>query len=76
MQSCSNMDNDEIKINSLKELDYYAAQSGNVITMSPGVYPLADYLPADSMVARHNRSMFQFITNFYGSFTLPDDRRR
>ena len=52
----------EVKISSLKELADYASKSGNVITMSPGVYPLTDYLPADSMVARRNRSMFQFIT--------------
>lgn len=59
--SC-NIDAAEIRINSLEELAYYASASGNVISMSPGVYPLSDYLPADSMVARHNRSLFQFIT--------------
>lgn len=52
----------EIKINSLKELATYASKSGNVITMSPGVYQLTDYLPIDSMINRHERKEFQFIT--------------
>lgn len=51
----------EIKINSLKELSEYAAKSGNEIIMSPGVYHLSDVLTADSLLARRNRGMFQFI---------------
>lgn len=66
MLVCSIMNAAEIKISSLEELDYYASESGNVISMSPGVYPLSDYLTADSMIARRNLGMFQFIT-FSGS---------
>ena len=53
---------EEIRISSLEELATYASESGNVILMSPGVYPLSDYLTADSMVSRSNRGLFQFIT--------------
>ncbi len=60
------MNADEVKINSVKELADYASQSGNVITMSPGVYQLTDYLSFDSMIKRHERKEFQFIT-FSGS---------
>lgn len=56
----------EININSLKELASYAKKNGNVITMSPGVYQLTDYLSIDSMDERHNLNLFQFIT-FSGS---------
>ena len=52
----------EVKVNSIKELAEYASQSGNVITMSPGVYQLTDYLSIDSMIKRHERKEFQFIT--------------
>ncbi|TWU44259.1 hypothetical protein Q31b_17950 [Novipirellula aureliae] len=52
----------EVKISSLKELADYASKSGNVITLSPGVYPLTDYLSVDSMAARHDSKQFQFIT--------------
>ena len=52
----------EVKINSIKELDHYASKSGNTITMSPGVYQLTDYLSVDSMISRHDRKEFQFIT--------------
>ena len=51
----------EVKINSLEELALYASKSENVITMSPGVYNLTDYLPADLMVERHGQKLFQFI---------------
>lgn len=57
---------EEIKISSLKELANYASQSGNVITMSPGVYQLTDYLPIDSMKVRRTRKQFQYIV-FSGS---------
>ncbi|WP_319481336.1 hypothetical protein [uncultured Draconibacterium sp.] len=56
----------EIKISSIKALADYASKSGNVITMTPGVYQLTDYLTLDSMSARHDRSQFQYIT-FSGS---------
>lgn len=56
----------EIKINSIKELTAYASQSGNVITMAPGVYQLTDYLSIDSMQIRRDRREFQYIT-FTGS---------
>lgn len=52
----------EIKINSLKELANYASKSGNVVTMSPGVYQLTDYLTIDSMYVRSNRKEYQYIT--------------
>ena len=52
----------EIKISSLKELANYASQSGNVVTMSPGVYQLTDYLPINEMINRRERKEFQFIT--------------
>ena len=58
----SSVNAEEIKINSVKELAEYASQSGNVITMSPGVYQLTDYLSFDSMIKRHERKEFQFIT--------------
>lgn len=57
---------EEIKIGSLKELANYASQSGNVITMSPGVYRLVDYLPIHSMKMRRTRKQFQYIV-FSGS---------
>ncbi len=56
----------EIKINSLKELNLYASENGNVITMTPGVYKLVDFLPIDAMKGKHHRKEFQFIT-FSGS---------
>ncbi|MFC1763738.1 hypothetical protein ACFL6U_16895 [Planctomycetota bacterium] len=52
----------EVKINSLKELAEYASQNENVVTLSPGVYPLKDYLPVESMTVRHESKQFQFIT--------------
>lgn len=56
----------ELKISSLKELAKYAAESGNQITMEPGVYRLTDYLNADSIRDRRNRKAYQYIT-FSGS---------
>ncbi|MEP5338207.1 MAG: hypothetical protein ABJL44_01835 [Algibacter sp.] len=52
----------EIKINSLKELANYASKNDNVITMSPGVYQLTDYLSINAMINRHELKEFQFIT--------------
>ena len=62
----STTDAKEIKINSLKELAKYASESGNIITMKPGVYKLTDYLNSDSISIRKNRKMYQYIT-FSGS---------
>ena len=56
------MNTAEVKIDSLEELAFYASESGYIIAMSPGVYDLTDYLPADSMAARHNQGLFQFMT--------------
>ncbi|MFC1763537.1 hypothetical protein ACFL6U_15845 [Planctomycetota bacterium] len=56
----------DVKISSLKELADYASESGNVISMSPGVYALTDYMSMDSMAARHDSKKFQFIA-FCGS---------
>ncbi|MCJ8164281.1 hypothetical protein MKJ04_05455 [Pontibacter sp. E15-1] len=55
----------EIKVNSFAELATYTSQSGNVISMKPGVYQLNDYWTADSMRVRHDRKQFQFL-NFKG----------
>ncbi|TWU44258.1 hypothetical protein Q31b_17940 [Novipirellula aureliae] len=66
MFMCGTINAAEVKISSLNELADYASKSGNVITMSPGVYPLEGYLPVDSMRARHDNKQFQFIT-FSGS---------
>ena len=57
---------EEVNINSLKELVNYASKSGNVVTMSPGIYQLTDYLTIDSMRVRSNRKEYQYIT-FSGS---------
>ncbi|MDE5419072.1 hypothetical protein L3049_13785 [Labilibaculum sp. DW002] len=57
---------EEVNISSLSELVRYASKSGNVVTMSPGVYPLTEYLPVDSMRVRSNRKEYQYIT-FSGS---------
>ncbi|MDO7171617.1 hypothetical protein [Mariniflexile sp. AS56] len=51
----------DIKISSLNELAKYASKSGNVITMTPGVYQLANYLTVDSMRVRHERKEFSYI---------------
>lgn len=56
----------EVTINSIEELANYASQNGNIITMSPGVYQLTDFISIDSMINRHARKEFQFIT-FSGS---------
>ncbi|WP_406683274.1 hypothetical protein N1F78_11335 [Seonamhaeicola sp. MEBiC1930] len=56
----------EIKINSLKSLAKYAAESGNQIVMEPGIYRLIDYFNLDSINAHRIRKEFQYIT-FTGS---------
>lgn len=62
----SSVNADEVKVSSIKELAEYASQSGNVITMPPGVYQLTDYLSIDSMIVRHERKEFPYIV-FSGS---------
>ncbi|WP_372743947.1 hypothetical protein [Lutibacter sp.] len=57
---------EEVKINTLSELANYASKSGNVVTISPGIYKLTDYLTLDSMRVRSNRKEYQYIT-FSGS---------
>ncbi len=44
---CNVISAKEIKINSLNELALYAADSGNVVIMQPGVYQMEDYLTSD-----------------------------
>ncbi|PQV49004.1 hypothetical protein CLV33_104211 [Jejuia pallidilutea] len=56
----------DIKINSLKELAKYAAESGNTITMAPGVYQLTDYLTRDIVENQRINKEYQYIT-FSGS---------
>jgi hypothetical protein len=55
-----------VEIASLRELAEYAAKSGNVVTMRPGVYKLIELLPIESMAERRERKQFQFMT-FSGS---------
>ena len=56
----------DIKINSIQELAKYATESGNTITMKPGVYKLTDYLTPDIINKRRNQKEYQYIT-FSGS---------
>ncbi|MBP0903839.1 hypothetical protein ACFSKN_05175 [Mariniflexile gromovii] len=56
----------DIKINSLQALAKYATESGNTITMKPGVYKLTDYLTLDIIKARRTNKEYQYIT-FSGS---------
>lgn len=53
---------EEIRVSSLNELDEFSSQSGNIITMKPGIYRLGDYLPPESMKERRERNEFQFMT--------------
>ncbi len=52
----------KIEISSLKELAIHAAKNDNEITLSPGTYHLSDFLTKDSLTARRDRRMFQFMT--------------
>ncbi|GIZ09771.1 hypothetical protein [Flavobacterium sp. UMI-01] len=52
----------EIKIKSLQELAKYAKESGNTISMQPGVYRLTDYLNRVSINALRNNKEYQYIT--------------
>ena len=55
-----------VEISSLRQLAEYGVQSGNIVTMEPGVYQLIDYLPLESMDERRENEDFSFIT-FSGS---------
>ncbi|TXG39052.1 right-handed parallel beta-helix repeat-containing protein [Seonamhaeicola maritimus] len=74
----------QIRISSLEELSEYAEKSGNSITLAPGIYKLAEFLTVDSLEARRNRKMYQFITfsgdnntfNFKGVKILVDTELR
>lgn len=56
----------EIRVASLEELARYAAGSGHVIRMEPGVYRLIDFLPLESMAARRESGDWPFF-DFSGS---------
>ncbi|UXP32607.1 hypothetical protein N6H18_01310 [Reichenbachiella agarivorans] len=56
----------DIQVSSLADLAKYASESGNVVTLQAGIYPLTDYLTMDSMRIRHDRKQFQYI-NFSGN---------
>ncbi len=53
---------DDVEIASLDELAEYAAQSGNTVTMKPGVYKLIEYLSPEVMARRRRQRQFQYIT--------------
>ncbi|MDW5290300.1 hypothetical protein [Formosa sp. PL04] len=55
-----------IEISSLSELAKYASQSGNTITMAPGVYKLTDILTPEVLQERRANKLYQYIT-FSGS---------
>ncbi len=58
-------------ITSLAELATAAAQSGQKITMKPGLYRLADFIPLSSIEGRNKRKEWQFI-DFSGSHNQFD----
>lgn len=55
-----------VEIASLADLESYAARSGNVVTLTPGVYRVADLLTSDAIEARRRRKEFA-VLNFSGS---------
>lgn len=55
-----------VTISSLAELAQAAAQSGQQVKMKPGKYPLADFIPLESIPERRKEKRWQFIT-FSGS---------
>lgn len=59
-------DPDPVTISSLAELSQKAAESGQKVKMTPGVYRLADYIPLATIRERAKRKEWQFIT-FSGS---------
>lgn len=62
---------ERIPIESLKELDCYAAKSGNTIEMKPGVYKLVDYISLEEIAQRREASDWHFI-EFRGSDNVFD----
>jgi hypothetical protein len=56
-------------LKTLSELAEAAGRSGQTIRMQPGVYPLTDHLPLNSMAGRRARKEFQFLT-FSGSSNI------
>ena len=57
---------ENIKISSLSDLAKYASQSGNTITLAPGVYKLTDFLIPEVLQERRANKHYQYIT-FSGS---------
>ena len=51
-----------IDIATLHELAEYAGQSGNNVTMKPGVYRMIDYIPQQSIPERRQRQEFSYLT--------------
>ncbi len=62
----------DVEIASLRELAHYAGQSGNAVTMKPGVYRMIDFIPIASLAERRQRNELAYLT-FSGNdnvFTL------
>lgn len=55
-----------VAVSSLAELAKAAAQSGQTVKMKPGIYPLAELVPMESIDARRKQKEWQFLT-FSGS---------
>lgn len=64
--SVAAVDPDPVTISSLAELSQKAAESGQKVKMTPGVYRLADFIPLATIRERAKRKEWQFIT-FSGS---------
>lgn len=60
-----------LTVSSLAELAQAAAQSGQTVTMRPGVYRLIDFIPLSSIAERRKRKEFSFLT-FSGSNNVFD----
>ena len=63
----------DITVSSLAELAQAATQSGQEVTMKPGVYRLIDFIPLNSIEDRRKRKEFSFLT-FSGSNNVFDLR--
>lgn len=58
----------EIKINTLSDLVKYALESGNMVTMQPGVYQMEDYLTAEIVNNTNPDEVGRYaMINFSGS---------
>ncbi len=64
--SCGSTPSDTITIGSIEELVSYAAQSGNHVKMTPGVYPMADYICGETLEKKVANKDYTYIT-FSGS---------